>query len=222
MKYVTTLLSLLSISLCTAMDNPDAIAPEQHISLLQSFLLATDFKVAKNNKVTYPHYKDNTRQFSQARQDATVLLWKAHEKDRENDKNVSKLIMELYYGLDHTQTYEPQITDDNKLSLQVFMFRTFLHHKDRDINDDIVITPNGMQTVVTAQQKRTIAEFRQSLENFLMQLSSEDKITKTPRVPSLDLTSQFCLEEYLASRFATMEALPPELLAAFRRSVMKD
>lgn len=209
----------------TAMDNPGAVTPAQHISLLQSFLLATDFKVTHDNKVTYPHYKYHNILFSHARQDATALLWEAHGngiRNKEHDQQGLNIVMELYDQLDRTQPLEPQITLDNKLLLQKYMFGSFFTHTDTDKNDDIVITSKGVKTLVTAQQKHAMAEFRKSLEDFLLELSTTGTIPKAPQAPAIDLKGITCIPDYLAARFSFMDQLPPEFMEAFRRCALQN
>jgi hypothetical protein len=225
MKNSLLFASLLVTAFMTAMDNPGAVNPAQHISLLQSFLLATDFKVTQDNKVTYPHYKYHNVLFSHARQDATALLWEAHGSginNKENDQQCLKIVMELYDQLDRTQPLEPQITLDNKLLLQKFIFGSFFAHKDTDKNDDIVITSKGVKTLVTAQQKHAMAEYRKSLEDFLMKLSSTGILPQAPRAPEIDLKGIACIPDYLTSRFNFMDQVPPEFIEAFRRCALQN
>lgn len=203
-----------------AMDNPGAVTPAQHISLLQSFLLATDFKVTHDNKVTYPHYKYHNILFSHARQDATSLLWEAHGSGIHNKEDAQKcleIVMELYDYLDRTQPLEPQITLDYKLLLQKYMFSSFFAHTDIDKNDDIVITSKGVKTLVTAQQKHAMAEFRKSLEGFLLELSTTGTIPKAPQAPAIDLKGIACISDYLAARFNFMDQVPAQFIEACRR-----
>lgn len=225
MKYNFLFASLLVTVSVTAMDNPGAVTAAQHISLLQSFLLATDFKVTQDNKVTYPHYKYHNVLFSHVRQDATALLWEAHGNginNKENDQKGLKIVMELYDQLDRTQPIEPQITLDNKLLLQKFIFGSFFAHKDTDKNDDIVITSKGIKTVVTAQQKHAVAEYRKSLEDFLMELSSTGITPRAPAAPTIDLKGIASIPDYLTARFNSMDQVPPEFIEAFRRCALQN
>lgn len=219
MKNSLLLASVWVTTLASSME-PGAITPGQHISLLQSFLLATDFKVTQGNKVTYPHYKYHNVLFSHERQEATALLWEAHGSginNKENDQQCLKIVMELYDHLDRTQPLEPQITLDNKLLLQKYIFCSFFSHKDIDKNDDIVITSKGVKTLVTAQQKHAVAEFRKSLEDFLLELSTAGTIPQAPAAPAIHLKASACIPDYLTSRFNFMDQLPPEFMEAFRR-----
>ena len=167
MKNSFSLTLLLATGLVIAMENPEIIvAPEQQISLLQSFLLATDFKVTQHNMVTYPHYTNTAQLFSQPRPDAILLLWQAHGngiEDKEQDLKSTRLCMQLYENLDRDEPLLPQITQDNRLLLQTYLFRRFFAHKDLDKNDDILITRQGIIPLATAQQKHIMGEFRKSL-----------------------------------------------------------
>lgn len=186
------------------MDNPNtAISPTQHISLLRSFLHAADFKVTKDGKITYPHYQDNTHLFVQDKQDAVALLWDAKD-DAAITESAIKLPLKLYDTLDRTQPLESQLSDADKLTLQTFLFHSFFAHKDIDKNDDIEITPRGIQMIQTAQQKRSKAEFKASLETLLIELSGHDTIS-TPQMPPAWVGNVISFESYLTKTFATFD-----------------